>query len=484
MRSKFICSLFGKIIIKYETGFHNKLRSQAGAWEREQRKEFIMEKIFILISILIAIFSNSYAQADFSINGFLKTDNRMLTDDNYFTWNENQLGLKFEGSYSDNYHLYSEVCLRGFGFPEISQTTDLQGKDKVYKWDLEFREAYLDLYQFGLQDLDVRIGRQIITWGTADRLNPTSNICPEDLEDVFNFGEQSGVNSVLATYYWGDFTFSGVYVPAFTPAVLPSGIYASALSTPMEFPEGMTLRKYWDKIILPEQKFTESSQAALKVGTSLFDYDISLSYYYGRDDLPLLNKVIIFPADTLGTVDVTAEMIYPKMKVIGADFAGSLFDVGIWGEAALTIPDEVEMQTIVGDSITKSIALKNDPYCKFVIGGDYTFRNGIYLNTQFLHGFIHERGNDDLNDYLTFRIEKKFFNDELKIVPIGGAISVTDRNDYKNNYGFVANPEITYYPYDNIELSFGAYIIDGKGSNMFSRLKGNDEVYFKAKVSF
>lgn len=443
-----------------------------------------MKKIFIMTGILIAIFSNSYAQADFSINGFLKTDNRMLTDDNYFTWNENQLGLKFAGSYSGNYHLYSEVRLRGFGFPEISRTADLQGKDNIYKWELEFREAYLDLYQFGLQDLDVRIGRQIITWGTADKLNPTSNICPEDLEDVFNFGEQSGVNSVLATYYLENFTFSGVYVPTFTPAVLPSGIYASALATPMELPEGMMLRKYWDKIILPEQKFTESSQAAFKLGTYLFDYDLSVSYYYGRDDLPLLNKVTIIPIDTLGTVDVTAEMIYPKMQVIGADFAGSLLDVGIWGEVALTLPDEVEMETIVVDSITKSIALKDDPYCKFVIGGDYTFKNGIYMNTQFLHGFIHERGNDDLNDYLTFRIEKKFFNDELKIVPIGGAISVTDWDDWQNNYGFVANPEITYYPYDNIETILGAFILDGKGDNMFSSLKDNDEVYFKAKVSF
>jgi hypothetical protein len=443
-----------------------------------------MKKIFIMTGILIAIFSNSYAQTDFSINGFLKTDNRMLTDDNSFTWNENQLGLKFEGSYSGNYHLYSEVRLRGFGFPEISRTADLQGKDNIYKWELEFREAYLDLYQFGLQDLDVRIGRQVVTWGTADKLNPTSNICPEDLEDVFNFGEQAGVNSVLATYYWKDFTFSGVYVPTFTPAVLPSGIYASALATPMEFPEGMTLNSSTDKIILPEQKFTESSQAAFRLGTFLFNYDLSLSYYYGRDDLPLLNKVIIFPIDTLGTVDVTAEMIYPKVQVIGADFAGSLFDVGIWGEAALTIPDKVEMETIFENSITKSIALDDEEYCKFVIGGDYTFKNGIYLNTQYLHGFIHERGNDDLNDYLTLRIEKKFFNDELKIVPIGGAISVTDWDDCENNFGFVANPEITYYPSDNIELLFGAYIIDGKGSNMFSSLKDNDEVYFKAKVSF
>ncbi len=446
-----------------------------------------MKKVFILIGILVAIFGNSYAQADFSINGFLKTDNRMLTDDNYFTWNENQLGLKFEGSYSGNYHLYSEVRLRGFGFPEISQTADLQEKDNIYKWDLEFREAYLDLYQFGLQDLDVRIGRQIITWGTADKLNPTGNICPENLEDVFNFGEQSGVNSVLATYYLGDFTFSGVYVPAFTPAVLPSGIYASALSAPMEFPEGMTINGFTDKIILPEQKFTESSQAAFKLGTSLFDYDLSLSYYYGRDDLPLLNKVTINPIDTLGTVDVAAEMIYPKMQVIGTDFAGNLFNVGIWGEAAFTIPEKIMLSTdlsALGMGTQETIALDDDPYCKFVLGGDYTFKNGIYLNTQYLHGFVHERGNDDLNDYLTFRFEKKFFNDELKIVPIGGAVSVTDWDDYENNYGLVINPELSFLPYDNIEMLLGAFILDGKGSNMFSSLKDNDEIYFKAKVSF
>ena len=446
-----------------------------------------MKKIFIMTGILLALFSNSYAQADFSINGYLKTDNRMLTDDKSFTWNENQLGLKFEGSYSSNYHLYSEVRLRGFGFPEVSQTTDLQGKDNIYKLELEFREAYLDLYQLGLQDLDVRIGRQVITWGTADKLNPTSNICPEDLEDVFNFGEQAGVNSFLATYYWKDFTFSGVYVPTFTPAVLPSGIYASALSTPMEFPAGMTLRKYWDKIILPEQKFTESSQVAFKVGTNLFDYDLSVSYYYGRDDLPLLNNVIIIPVDTLGTIDATAEMIYPKMQVIGADFAGSLLDVGIWGEAAFTITEKIMLSTdltALGMGIQESIALDDDPYCKFVLGGDYTFKNEIYLNTQYLHGFVHERGSDALNDYLTFRFEKKFFNDELKIVPIGGAVSVTDWDNYENNYGFVANPEITYYPYDNIEMILGAFILDGKGSNMFNSLKDNDEVYLKAKVSF
>ena len=169
----------------------------------------------------------------------------------------------------------------------------------------------------------------------------------------------------------------------------------------------------------------------------------------------------------------------------GADLVGAVSNIGIWAEGACFIPEKVVMKTFtVGVGTQTSIALDDEPYYKFVIGGDYTFKNGIYLNAQYLHGFVHERGKDDLNDYLTFRFEKKFFNDELKVVPIGGAVSVTDWDDYENNYGLVANPEITYYPYDNVEIITGAYILNGKGRNMFSSLKDNDEVYFKAKVSF
>ncbi|MCK4694146.1 MAG: hypothetical protein KAT74_00215 [Candidatus Cloacimonetes bacterium] len=70
------------------------------------------------------------------------------------------------------------------------------------------------------------------------------------------------------------------------------------------------------------------------------------------------------------------------------------------------------------------------------------------------------------------------------MVPLGGAVSVTDWDDYENNYGLVINPELSFLPYDNIEMILGTYILDGKGDNMFSSLKDNDEVYFKAKVSF
>ncbi|MBL7075296.1 hypothetical protein ISS37_08685 [candidate division KSB1 bacterium] len=449
-----------------------------------------MQKKTILSLIVMVIFaSNLFSQVE--IGGYVETDNRCrLQGDKHYTWNENRLGLKFEGNSSDKLHFYSELRLRGFGFPKSAASWDLQRreKDEVYPWALEFREAYVDIYGFLMENLDVRIGRQRITWGTADRLNPTDNLNPDDLEDLFNFGERLGSSSLKATYYLGNAMLTGVFVPVFTPAILPPPDWAAAFSAPMSLPPGMIIRDISDSLILPEEKLSESSMTGFKVATTLLNYDVSLSYFNGRDDLPLFNSVTITPVDTLGTVDVSSTLTFPRMQIVGADMAGAIGKVGIWAEGALTIPERVAMSTTLptpmGMTTQTSTALDDEPYFKYVVGGDYTFKNGLYVNAQYLHGFIHERGRDELKDYIVFRFEKKFLNDGLKIVPFGGAISIEDWDDVKNSYGFVGAPEIDYCPSDNIELTLGAFLIEGKGESLFSRVKENDEVYVKVKVSF
>jgi len=453
----------------------------------------IIKKLSLIIIGIFIVSEFLFADNGVNINGYIQTDNRIQTKSNKFTWNENRLNLRLEGTPSDKYHYFSEIRLRGFGFPAISRFLDLQmqEKNKVYPWGLEFREAYVDLYGFGLKDLDVRIGRQVIAWGTADALNPTSNISPDDLEDIFNFGEKLGTNAVNASYYIGDnLTINGVYVPVFTPATLPFGDFADAFSAPMDLPLGMTVRTLSDTVILPERKASESSQIGLKASTNLFGYDLSLSYFKGRDDLPILSKATITPVDMIGTVDIATELVYPEIQVIGADFAGSIGSVGIWGEGAVYMPEELAMTTLAPSpttgqmETTQTIVLDDKPYFKFVLGGDYTFKNGLYFNGQYLHGFLHERGKNELNDYFTFRLEKTFLNDKFKLVPIGGAVAINDWDDMKNNYGLVYAPELSYYPSDNVELSVVPFIIDGKGANMFGSIKDLDEILFRLKVSF
>ncbi|MCK4579157.1 MAG: hypothetical protein KAU50_10230, partial [Candidatus Marinimicrobia bacterium] len=223
--------------------------------------------------ILIAMFlitGGISAQDGPAINGYLQTENRLRMNSNEFTWNENRLNLHLEGSPSASYHYFSEIRLRGFGFADVDQTSDLQlpEKDRVHRWGLEFREAYLDLYEFGLDNLDLRVGRQIISWGTADALNPTSNLSPDDLEDIYNFGAQLGTNAINATYYIGDANLNAVYIPVFTPATLPFGDFAEALAGPMTLPPGLNPRNLSDIVVLPEPSISTSSQFAVRFSTN------------------------------------------------------------------------------------------------------------------------------------------------------------------------------------------------------------------------
>lgn len=421
-------------------------------------------------------------------NGYLQTDNRLrLKGDNDFSWQEYRLGLKTEVKPTEKAHFYGEIWLRSFGFPRVVNTSDLVDKDKVSPLSLDFREAYVDLYGFLFDNLDLRIGRQRIAWGTADKLNPTDNLNPDDLEDIWDFGRHLGSDGLKASYYLEDYTFTAVFIPLFTPAVLPRGDWASALSPSMELPSGLTVRNSTDTIIMPENNLKESCISGVKISKKFFGYDFSLSYVYGRDDLPLAKKVTFTPTSTPGKVDIASELIYPRMHIAGIDMAGAIGDVGVWAETAIFYPEKVKTTTdlsALGMGIPESIALDDKPYVKYVLGADYTFKNGIYINGQYLHGFIHERGEDNLEDYFMFGLEWKLLDEKLKITPISGGVEIKDFRDIENNYAFILSPEITYRPVDNAEITLGTRFIDGKNTTTFGRVKDNDEMYFKAKYSF
>lgn len=448
-----------------------------------------MKRIICLVFVL-AFTTQILSQV--AINGYVQTYNRLrLQQDGRYTWNENRLDVKLEGNPSDKIHYYSDVWLRAFGFPDARTTADLQRreKDRVQPWGLQFREAYVDIYGFLTDNLDVRVGRQRIAWGTADKLNPTDNLNPDDLEDIFDFGRHLGSNALRANYYLGNITLSGVFIPVFTPATLPYGDWVGAFTEPVSPPPGIAIGRYQDHLVLPDNKLSETSSFAFKMAGTLLDYDWSVSYYDGRDDLPLLTESSLTYNSDTGQFDADVNLSFPRMRVIGADLAGAIGSVGVWAEGALSLPRKTYQTTYITHPFIRfqpirDVALDSRPYFKWVVGGDYTFKSGWYVNAQFLHGFIHERGAQNLNDYFLMRLEKKYMNDALKIVPFGIALAIPDWNDVKNNYGIAGGPEIDYYPVDALEVSLGAYLIDGRGDNIFSRVKDFDEGFVKVTYSF
>ena len=145
--------------------------------------------------------------------------------------------------------------------------------------------------------------------------------------------------------------------------------------------------------------------------------------------MPYNTGNVFIPVDAMGGVDIHSQLSYERNHIIGADLATSIAGIGFWAEAAAFIPEkDIIMSNDISaffpmspdPVILDSVLLEAKPYVKFVVGGDYNFGDGSYLNLQYIHGFIHERGSEALNDYFFLRYEKGFFSDRLKISPLSG----------------------------------------------------------------
>ena len=453
--------------------------------------------MFMVIIISTNIANAQEAGNKIKLSGDFLTDQRfLLNKPNDWAWNENRLSLKLNKSITDNSKFYSDVWLRNFGLPQYSSSTDLYNKGIIDPYNLELREAYVELYGFLFKNLDIKIGRQRIAWGTADKLNPTDNLNPYDLEDILDFGRHRGSDAINMTYYLNnEFSVQAVFVPFFQPVNMPVGIFANALNPAVELPQGMILKGMSDSLLTPRYNLEESSTAGFKFKGFAAGFDFSLSYVWGRDGMPIATYNTFTPVDMTGGININSQLEFTRTHIFGADLAGSIGSIGVWAEAAAFLPENnVYMTTDLSAlyppstpaemTILDTTVLENKAYVKFVAGADYTFGDGSYLNFQYLHGFIHERGTDALNDYFMIGYEKKFFDDKLKLRPLAGGFIVSDWEDTGNNYALIYTPEISYQATDNAEISLSTVIFDGKGTNMFANLSDYNMFMFKVKYSF
>ena len=428
------------------------------------------------------------------LRGELNSNQRMmLGDGNDWAWNENRLDLSLEKS-MNQVRFYGNVWFRHLGAPALTSSTSLYSPDMIDPWNMDIREAYAEVRGFLFDNLDLKAGRHRIAWGTSDLLSPTDLINPYDLEDILDFGRKKGSDALNLTWYFNSFwSLQGVYLPWFRPANLPVGTFSGVFSTSFELSNGLTLNQYNDRLIMPRQNLKEGASLGFRLKGFIMDTDISVSYIRGRETLPLVSEVVLIPAGTQGETNVESELFFPRYQMLGADLAGTLGKVGIWGEAAIFFPDDEVIMTTdkslmysqpPGSVTSDSMLLEKAPYTRYVIGMDYTFRNGVYLNAQFLHGFLHERGKGKLNDYLIIACERGILGDKILLRPLAGGLVISDWKAPKSNYAIFYTPELVYQGIDNLELGLGVFLFDGKGENIFAGFRDYNMLSARLKVNF
>lgn len=330
--------------------------------------------------------------------------------------------------------------------------------------DGRLREGYLDL---SAGPIDLRIGRQIIVWGRADRINPTDNLTPRDFTLLVpeDDDQRLGVFALKATYFVGPISMTALWLPHFEPDRVPLGPAPPPLSISEERPD----RGY--------------RQGAFKIERTGGAVDGSLSYFHGFDPFP----DIAIDLTHLPSVNLALE--HHKIDVVGADAAATVGRFGLRAEAAYTFTE---------DKRGNDPEVKN-PFFFLVAGGDRTFLEYLNINLQYIFRMVaryrdpEEIPNpllrevaiqqavitnqiDRVQQGISLRISDQWFNQTLEGEAVG--IIFLPRHDY------AVRPKVAYAFTDRWKGVVGADLFRGEDRSFFGYLKKNTTAYAELRWSF
>ena len=144
----------------------------------------------------------------------------------------------------------------------------------------DLREIYLAYFpEWG----EVKIGKQIHAWGSADGNNPTDNLNPYDYYYLFEpgVGKKLGTWSFSTKIYYRNYQIEGVITPKYEANRYPYGEKDYPISRPVK----------------PEIEYPVKDQLELgfRVQTTLGESDLGFSVFKGNDRAPSLATLKYFP---------------------------------------------------------------------------------------------------------------------------------------------------------------------------------------------
>ncbi|MCK5199380.1 MAG: hypothetical protein KAR21_13570 [Spirochaetales bacterium] len=401
-----------------------------------------MKKRSLIVKLTIAMLLVSAAGAaaqDLYFGGYVRNNTGvLLNDDIDFSQVQNTFDLKAE-YYGDISELKAEVFINQADTEEI---------------EVGVKELYMDIF---FDSMDLRIGKQQIIWGKADGVFITDIISPKDLTNFVlpDFDEvRMGVTALKAEYYMDAVDFEFVWIPRFTPAVMPLDNTLWEVDTPLTV----------SAINLPETTL-DNSEVYGKISYMGSAIDVELMGGYMWDDLP---AAYYDPAVTSIVAD------YNRVALAGGSFSTDIAGLIVRGEGAYYNGKNFTVKPEFAPAST----VEKD-FVNYMVGLDYSIA-GITLGTQFIQEIVLDYDenivlNDEFKNTMTFVMAKSFMNETL-MVEFFSYVGLT-------NEDALLRPKVTYDLADGLEWIVGADIFLGDSGD-FGQYDDNDIVYTKVKYSF
>jgi predicted porin len=323
----------------------------------------------------------------------------------------------------------------------------------------ELREAYVD-YTAG--NWDLRIGRQVLTWGLGD-LVFVNDVFPKDHEALFAGRPleylKRGVDAVKLGAYPEFANFELVLAPNFRESRIPDA-RRFHLYDPMP---AVTARES----IKPGQ-----GEAGLRVYRDLAGWDTALYLYRGFQRTPSMRP------DNM-TAPTRISYFYPQLSVYGTSVSGRVGDGVLSLEAAYydSRQDRSGNDSAVPNSQTRWLA-----------GYQIQPVEDLSLSLQYYAERMHDYDayraalpvsfpvDKRWSHTLTARLTQFYLHQTLRL-------SVYAAYNASNGDHFV-NPELRYSFTDRIWGALGANLFGGKPWGQFGQLARDDNLYLQMRYEF
>jgi len=342
---------------------------------------------------------------------------------------------------------------------------DLIGDGVEERGDADLREFYLDVSP--AQVIDIRAGRQILTWGTGDLLF-INDLFPKDFVSFF-IGRsleylKVGSDAVKFSLYPGPFSLDLVAVPHFTPSEVPQGELLSFFNP------------FTNRIAAPGESLSMRKPTATPANTELA---LRLYRTFGSYEGTLYGFRGFFK-EPAGMDPADGTLFYPKLSVYGASMRGPFLQ----GVASFEFGYFDSREDRPGTN-----PLIENSSLRYLLGyerelrTDFTVRAQYYLEQMLGYGAYKASlppGAPEKKEYrhlLFLRLTRllRYQTVELSLIVF---YSPSDEDG-------MVNPQISYKITDRLSVASGANVFFGKNDfTQFGQLDKDDNLYLRLRASY
>lgn len=413
------------------------------------------------IAVIALVFATTLPAYALSINGFAESAyGSRISDDTTREDSYNLLEgrLQLKGAHSPR--IMEEWA------PELSFKVELLADGYDERLEFIVREAALSFTP--TDTVDVRLGRQVLTWGTGDLLF-INDLFPKDYISFFTGRDDEYLKLPSDALKGSVFTDLASFDIVLMPVMEANN---SVTGTRVSFYDGLKRSitgEAADRDFIRPEETTENIEIAIRGYKTVGSFEAALYYFRG------------FYKEPRGIVNATAEdFFYPKLSVYGASLRGPALGGIANMEAGYyhSREDKGGDNPLIENSSVKLIA----GYSRD-LGGDLSV--GVqYMVEEILDYSSYKRGlsagepaRDELRQLATLRLMKLMKNQTVT-AGLFVFFSPTERDAY-------LRPSLGYTFTDAFKVTAGANIFTGKDDHTeFGQFDRNDNIYIRARYNF